>query len=68
MQTLKLFTAPQAHYDTMRGMSRALLVLGLTLLLTPLDAADTLDIYFVDVEGGQATVDLKDGRPCLSFG
>jgi len=37
-------------------MRKFLLIVFLTLATTPLRAAGTLDVYFIDVEGGQATL------------
>jgi beta-lactamase superfamily II metal-dependent hydrolase len=40
----------------MHSMRKLLLIVFLTCLSAPLRAAGTLDVYFIDVEGGQATL------------
>ncbi len=48
----------------MRAIQRSLLVAGLVLLPTTA-SAQTLDIYFIDVEGGQATLIVTPAKEAL---
>lgn len=50
----------------MRPMRTLILVLSLAFLASPLPAAETLQVYFIDVEGGQSTLFVApSGRSML---